>query len=520
MNQRLLRVTPAVEETSKGDCDLDDCVLRLTGITKEFPGVKALDGMHFDLKRGEIHALLGENGAGKSTLMKVLSGIYTPDAGEIVLDGAKVHPHSPIDAEKLGVSIVHQELAVFGTSTVGENVFVNHAPKTRLGTIDYKKMYRTVRELLDRYGFTDVDERRMMRFLSIGRQQIVEILRAVKKKAKILILDEPTSALTEKETDVLMDIMQTLNRQGVSIIYISHRLEEVFRVCDRATIMRDGCYVTTLEVKETSKDELVRYMVGRDVVYKYGAGTSPIGGELLSVKGLSVKHHLTDISFALNSGEVLGLAGLEGAGRTELLEAIFGVHPLSAGQIYLDGARVCFTSPSAAKAAGLAYITKDRKSKGLFLRMSIRDNMLAANVDRFTRRGFMRFRAAAADSEEYKKRFQIKTPDVGKKVRQLSGGNQQKVLMSMWVSRHPRILMIDEPTRGIDVGTKESIHRMIRDFAREGMGVLMVSSEMPELIGACDRIIAMYEGRISGELPLERITEERIMALTSGLAAD
>jgi len=501
-------------------CRLEDCVLKLRGIDKEFPGVKALDEMHFDLRRGEIHALLGENGAGKSTLMKVLAGNYQPDAGEILLEGERVRLKDAMEAERHGISIVHQELAVFPTSTVGENVFINHPPRTRWGGIDYRRMYREVRSLLDQYGFSDVNERCPMRRLSIGRQQIVEILRSVKKNAKILILDEPTSALTEKETEVLMQIMRTLNAQGVSIIYISHRLEEVFRICDRATVMRDGKYVVTLAVRETCRDELVRHMVGRDVVYDYGAGTSPIGGELLRVEGLCYKNALKDISFSLNRGEVLGLAGLEGAGRTELLECIFGVHPPTAGAIYIDGAPVSFRSPGAAKALGMAYITKDRKSKGLFVRMSIRDNMLAANVDRFTRRGFMQFRAAAQSAQEYREKFRVKTPGIEKKVLQLSGGNQQKVLMSMWVSRHPRILLIDEPTRGIDVGTKESIHALIRDFARQGMGVVMISSEMPELMGAADRVIALYEGRVSGELPLRRVTEERIMALTSGLAAD
>jgi ABC-type sugar transport system ATPase subunit len=499
---------------------LDDCVLHLRGIVKEFPGVKALDDMHFDLCRGEIHALLGENGAGKSTLMKVLSGICQPDAGEVLFEGEKIRLKDTMDAEKRGISIVHQELAVFATSTVSENVFVNRPPRTRWGGIDYRRMHREVRALLDQYGFPDVNERRAMRRLSIGRQQIVEILRAVKKNAKILILDEPTSALTERETNVLMQIMRTLNDKGVSIIYISHRLEEVFRICDRATVMRDGKYVTTLRVRDTCKDELVRHMVGRDVVYNYGAGTSPVGGELLRVEGLSYKRALKDVSFSLHRGEVLGLAGLEGAGRTELLECIFGVHPPTAGAIYIDGARAHIPSPGAAKALGMAYITKDRKNKGLFLRMSIRDNVLAANVDRFIRRGFMQFKKATECAKEYRHTFQIKAPGVDKKVRQLSGGNQQKVLMAMWMSRHPRILLIDEPTRGIDVGTKESIHAMIREFARQGIGVLMISSEMPELISASDRVLALYEGRVSGELPLGRITEERIMALTSGLEAE
>lgn len=315
---------------------MEDYVLQLKDITKEFPGVKALDHMQFHLRRGSIHALIGENGAGKSTLMKILSGIYTPDAGEIILDGQSVKVTGPKDAEKKGISIVHQELSVFNTSTVGENVFTTNPPKTKMGLIDYKTMYRQVRELLDTYGFQDVDERATMRNLSVGRQQIIEILRAVKQNAKILILDEPTSALTEKETEVLMRIMRTLHAEGVSIIYISHRLEEIFQICDSVTIMRDGHYIKTLEVKNTCKEELVKYMVGRDVVYQYGAGTSEIGDELLRVENLSYKDMVKDVSFTLHKGEVLGIAGLEGAGRTELVECIFGVNHGYHGKIFLN----------------------------------------------------------------------------------------------------------------------------------------------------------------------------------------
>ncbi len=496
---------------------MNDIILDVHGVTKDFPGVRALDDMRFTLRRGEIHALLGENGAGKSTLMNILSGAYTPDAGEITLDGERVSFRTPLDAEKKGISIVHQELAVFGSSTVGENIFTTHAPRNAVGMIDYGKMYSLARQLLDEYGFSDVNERRMMRRLSVGRQQIVEILRAVKKNAKVLILDEPTSALTEKETDVLMQIMRNLNQQGVSIIYISHRLEEVFRICDSATIMRDGRYITTLPVAQTTKDELVRHMVGRDVIYQYGAGTSPVGDELLRLEGISYKRFVKDVSLTLHKGEVLGLAGLEGAGRTELLETIFGVHRPDSGRIYLEGHEVHIHSPQDAKAKGIAFITKDRKNRGLFLRKSISDNFLAANVDRFTRKGLTQFKQARLGAEEYKERFQIKTPDVKKRVMKLSGGNQQKVLLSMWVSRQPKVLLIDEPTRGIDVGTKESIHSLIREYAQSGMGVIMISSDMPELIGASDRVVAMYEGVVFGELELNEITEQRIMSLTSGI---
>ena len=496
---------------------MEDYVLQLEGITKEFPGVRALNNMQFQLKRGSVHALIGENGAGKSTLMKVLSGVYKPDAGTIILDGEKVKVENPLDAERKGISIVHQELSVFRTTTVSENVFTTHLPKNKLGMIDYAAMHREVRQILDTYGFTDVDEKATMRNLSVGRQQIIEILRAVKRNAKILILDEPTSALTEHETEVLMEIMRTLNAQGVSIIYISHRLEEIFQICDTVTIMRDGCYVTTLDVAKSNKDELVRHMVGREVVYEYGAGTSQWGEEILKVENLCYKNIVKDVSFSLHRGEVLGLAGLEGAGRTEVLECIFGVLKPEQGKIFIDGKEVHIKTPEIAKRNGLAYLTKDRKSKGLYLRMSIANNVLANNVDRFTKKGLMQFKLARKNAEEYREKFEIKTPDVDKTVSQLSGGNQQKVLLSMWISRVPHILLIDEPTRGIDVGTKQSIHTLIRSFAKQGMGVIMVSSDMPELIGASDRVISMYEGKVSGELQLNEISEQRIMAQTSGL---
>lgn len=496
---------------------MEDFILQLKDITKTFPGVKALDNMRFDLRRGSIHALIGENGAGKSTLMKVLSGVYIPDQGTILLDGEAVTMRTPQEAESKGISIVHQELAVFGTTTVSENIFTTNPPKNKLGLIDYTQMHKEVRELLDRYGFSDVDERATLRNLSVGRQQLIEILRAVKKNAKVLILDEPTSALTEQETEVLMEIMRNLNQNGVSIIYISHRLEEIFQICDTVTIMRDGCYVKTLNVADTCKDELVSYMVGRDVVYQYGAGTSEIGEELLRVENLSYKNEVRNVDLTLHRGEVLGLAGLEGAGRTELMELLFGVKRPDAGTIYLNGKPVQIHSPGEAKAHGIAYLTKDRKNKGLFLRKSITENILAANLDRFSKKGLVQPGQARADAEAYREKFDIKTPDVDKLVSQLSGGNQQKVLLSMWISRGPQLLLIDEPTRGIDVGTKETIHSLIRQFAKQGMGVIIVSSDMPELIGASDRIVAMYEGKISGELALHEITEQRVMALTSGL---
>ena len=499
---------------------MEDHVLELKEITKTFPGVKALDRMQFQLCRGSIHALIGENGAGKSTLMKVISGIYTPDSGQILLDGAQIHVTSPLDAERKGISIVHQELSVFNTSSVAENIFTIHAPKNQLGMIDYKRMYRDARQILDQYGFQDVGEKATMRNLSVGRQQIVEILRAVKQNAKVLILDEPTSALTEKETEVLMQIMRTLHDGGVSIIYISHRLEEIFQICDTVTIMRDGQYIKTLQVSQTSKEELVKYMVGRDVVYQYGAGTSQIGEEVLRLENVCYKNYVKDVSLCLHAGEVLGLAGLEGAGRTELLECIFGVHRPESGKLYLDGKEVHIHSTGSAKRQKVAYITKDRKNKGLFLRMSIADNMLAANGDRLTRHGFMQFREGRQDAAEYRKKFEIKTPDVNKLVKQLSGGNQQKAIVAREIDKNPELLVAVQPTRGLDVGAIEYIHKQLVAQRDAGKAVLLVSLELDEVMDVPDRILVMYEGEIVGELDPKATTQEELGLYMAGAKRD
>jgi ABC-type sugar transport system ATPase subunit len=490
-------------------------ILEVKGVSKSFPGVKALDKVDLTVRKGEIHALVGENGAGKSTLMKILSGVYTPDEGEIILDGEHVKVRNPHHSETLGISIVYQELSNFPAMSIAENIAVGEYPKTKIGALDYTKLKENTQKILDEFHLKDLKSGMPVRELSIGRQQVVEILKASSRHSKILILDEPTSALTDKETDLLFEIMRRLKSQGVAIIYISHRLDEIFEICDRTTVLRDGQYVATLDVASTDKAEIVRHMVGRDVAYNYGARTSEIGEVLFEAQNISYGGIVKDVSFKLHAGEVLGIAGLEGAGRTELVETLYGIRKKSGGRTLIKGEEINIANPMVAKRNGIAYITKDRKRVGLFMRASVNRNIMAANLDKFSKNGIIDFNKAYENSQQYKKRFDIKTPTLKKLVSTLSGGNQQKVLLAMWFTRNPRILIVDEPTRGIDVGTKEEIHKLIRELAREGAGVIMVSSDMPELLGASDRIIVMFEGVVTGDVPNISIAEEKVVALAS-----
>ena len=490
-------------------------ILEVKGVSKSFPGVKALDKVALSVRKGEIHALVGENGAGKSTLMKILSGVYTPDEGEIILDGKPVKIRNPHHSEQLGISIVYQELSNFPAMSVAENIAVGDYPRSRIGALDYRKSAEMTQRILDEFELTDLQPGACVRELSIGRQQVVEILKASSRNSKVLILDEPTSALTERETDLLFEIMKRLKARGVSIIYISHRLDEIFRICDRTTVFRDGKFVVTLDVDKTDKTQIVKYMVGRDVAYNYGAHSSEVREILFEAKDIVYGDSVKDVSFRLHAGEVLGIAGLEGAGRTELVETLFGIRKKTSGTTLVRGKELHIKNPMIAKQNGIAYITKDRKRVGLFMRMSVDRNIMAANLDKFSKRGIISFRKARANSAVYWKRFDIKTPTLKKLVVALSGGNQQKVLLAMWFTRNPRILIVDEPTRGIDVGTKEEIHKLIRELAKGGAGIIMISSDMPELLGASDRVLVMFEGTVTGDIPNYDLSEEKIVALAS-----
>lgn len=490
-------------------------ILEVQGVSKSFPGVKALDKVQLTVRKGEIHALVGENGAGKSTLMKILSGVYTPDEGEIILDGTPIKIRNPHHSEQLGISIVYQELSNFPAMSVSENIAVGYYPRNRIGALDYRKSAEMTQQILDEFELTDLKPGAYVRELSIGRQQVVEILKASSHNSKVLILDEPTSALTERETDLLFEIMRRLKSRGVSIIYISHRLDEIFRVCDRTTIFRDGKYVVTLDVAKADKAQIVKYMVGRDVAYNYGAHSSEVREVLFEAKNIVYGESVKDVSFRLHAGEVLGIAGLEGAGRTELVETLFGIRKKTSGKTFVLGKELHIKNPMIAKQNGIAYITKDRKRVGLFMGMSVDRNIMAANLDKFSTKGIISFKKARENSIVYWKRFAIKTPTLKKLVVALSGGNQQKVLLAMWFTRNPRILIVDEPTRGIDVGTKEEIHKLIRKLASDGAGIIMISSDMPELLGASDRILVMFEGTVTGEVDNYDLSEEMIVALAS-----
>lgn len=490
-------------------------ILEVKGVSKSFPGVKALDKVQLTIRKGEIHALVGENGAGKSTLMKILSGVYTPDEGEIILDGTAIKIRNPHHSERLGISIVYQELSNFPAMSVAENIAVGDYPRNSMGVLDYRKSAEMTQRILDEFELTDLKPNAYVRELSIGRQQVVEILKASSRNSKVLILDEPTSALTERETDLLFEIMKRLKSRGVSIIYISHRLDEIFRVCDRTTVFRDGKYVVTLDVDKTDKAQIVKHMVGRDVAYNYGAHTSEVREVLFEAKNIVHGDSVKDVSFRLHAGEILGIAGLEGAGRTELVETLFGIRRKTSGSTFVRGKELHIRNPMIAKQNGIAYITKDRKRVGLFMRMSIDRNIMAANLDKFSKRGIINFKTAQENSMVYWKRFDIKTPTLRKLVVALSGGNQQKVLLAMWFTRNPQILIVDEPTRGIDVGTKEEIHKLIRKLASDGAGIIMISSDMPELLGASDRILVMFEGTVTGDVDNYDLSEEKIVALAS-----
>ena len=493
----------------------NDFILEVKSVSKSFPGVKALDDVSISVMKGEIYAVVGENGAGKSTLMKILSGAYRLDQGSIVFDQKEVHIRNTRIANSIGISIVYQELSNFPAMSIAENVFVGNYPKKAHGAVDFGKMYRDTQKLFDNYGLTDLKPQKMVRLLSIGRQQVVEILRATSKNTRLLILDEPTSALTERETALLFGIIRKLKAQGVSIIYISHRLDEIFEICDRVAVLRDGRFIKEFLVGQTSKDEIVRHMVGRDVAYNYGAHTTEVGSVLMEVKNLSYGHYLKDVSFALKAGEVLGVAGLEGAGRTELMECLFGVLKKDSGHVLIGGKPVTIKNPIQAKKYGMAFITKERKKVGLFMRLTVGENIVSGNLRKFSKRSLINFKKANENSNYYKERFNIKAPSLKTPVMSLSGGNQQKVMLAAWFTSNPKILFVDEPTRGIDVGTKEQIHKLIRELAANGVGVLMISSDLPEILGASDRVLVMYEGQVTGILDNRDLSEEKIVKLAS-----
>ena len=490
-------------------------LLEMRKITKTFPGVKALDEVDFSLERGTVHALMGENGAGKSTLMKCLFGIYTPDSGEIYIDGKKVSYKDPKDALDSGVAMVHQELNQVSMRSVAENIMLGRFPN-KYGIIDHKKMNQETQDLFDRLGL-NFDPKKIIGKYSVAERQLIEIAKAVSYDAKILVLDEPTSSLTESEVDKLFEIINKLRKQGVGIIYISHKMEEILSISDFVTVMRDGKFIDCKPASELSKDEIIRLMVGRKIDATSLKTDEYIQDEvMLEVKNLSGKYKptVTDISFTLQKGEILGVAGLVGSRRTELVETIFGLRQKESGQIFIHGKEVENKDPIEAIKNGFALVTEERRATGIFPYAAIRLNATIANIKKYSKHSIISDKALKEDTDKVIESMEVKTPSQSTKIMNLSGGNQQKVIIGRWLLTDPDVLLLDEPTRGIDVGAKYEIYKLIGDLAKEGKSVIFISSEMAELQMVCNRIMVMSNGRLAGiEKNDENLTQEKIMAL-------
>ncbi len=490
--------------------------LEMRHISKSYPGVQAIKDVSLSVSEGEIHALLGENGAGKSTLMKILAGAEHRDGGEILIDGKPVSIESPQKAMELGVSIIYQEFNLVPYLSAGENIYLGREPRAALpGFVDFKTLYREAQKVLDALGVR-IDARTPVNQLSVAQQQMVEIGKATSKKARIIVMDEPSATLTDHELVALFGLMRQLKSQGVSIIYISHRLEEVFEVCDRATIMRDGTHIATRDVKDLTRDEIIRLMVGRELKDAIPKVPAKLGPPALAVKHLNRTGVLHDINFEVRQGEVLGIAGLVGAGRTETARVIFGADALDSGTIEVFGKPVTIRSPQDAIRHGIGLVTEDRKQQGLVLGMAVRENNTLANLGSLSVAGFIKRKAERSAAEEYKQSLSIKTPTIEQTVQNLSGGNQQKVVLAKWLFTGSKILIFDEPTRGIDVGAKSEIYKLMNELAATGVAIIMISSELPEVLGMSDRILVMHEGRITGELSRAEATQEKIMTLATG----
>ena len=496
----------------------DEFLLEMEGISKSFPGVKALDDVHLSVRPGTVHALMGENGAGKSTLMKVLIGMYDPDVGTIRFGGEPVEISDTATGLRLGISMIHQELSPVPEMEVHENIYLGREPLNRIGLIDKRRQVAQTRKLLAKWEI-DINPRRVMKNLSVAQTQMVEIAKAISYDARLIIMDEPTSAITEREVDHLHRMIRSLRASGVAIIYITHKMDEVFKISDYVTVFRDGKHVSTLPAADLDRQKLIALMVGRELTHMFPKEHAEIGDVVMSVRGLTRKGKVQDITFDIRRGEILGLAGLMGAGRTEVLEGIFGVAKIDAGEILIHGKEVRIREPADAIHHGLGLLTEDRKLTGIMGVLSVRDNMTVAALPRFSPTGILDKQRIEQVCRAQREALAIKTPTLAQLIKLLSGGNQQKVLVSRWLLTTPEILMIDEPTRGIDVGAKAEIHRLMSVLAQEGKAVLMVSSELPEILGMSDRVLVMHEGRITGEFTREEMTQEKIMQAATGSAA-
>ncbi|TFG62687.1 MAG: sugar ABC transporter ATP-binding protein [Spirochaetales bacterium] len=494
-------------------------LLTMTGISKSFPGVNALKKVDFDLFQGEAHALVGENGAGKSTLIKILSGVYRADEGEIRLKGRTMVPTGPRDMLNAGISVIYQELNLVPYFSVAENIFLGREPKRKGGLIDWKKMREDVVDLLEPFDLF-IDPRAKIHTIGPAYQQVVEIAKALSIKADILVMDEPTASLTGGEVDKLFEIIHNLKRKGVSIVYISHRLEEIHKVADRVTVLRDGELIKTSPLSDISVDEIIRHMVGRKLTEQYATAESPTIEEVLRVEGLSKKGVCTDVSFRVHRGEILGFAGLVGAGRTEIMQLIYGYRKRDSGKIFLRGKELKIRRTREAVKNGIALIPEERKKQGLVLGLSVLDNSALTILDLHNTLGFIKWRSILDLVKNMVNSLGIKTPSLRQEVRNLSGGNQQKVVLSKWFVRNCAVYIFDEPTRGIDVGAKAEIYRLMQALAGGGAAIIMISSELPEVMHVSNRIIVVHEGRIVKEFNRGNATEEEVMSYALGLKAD
>ena len=494
-------------------------VLEARGVSKRFGGIQALDGVDLTLRAGEVMALAGENGAGKSTLIKVLAGAYQRDTGTIHIDGQPVAIRDPAESQRLGISVIYQEFNLTPNQTVAENVFL-HDPQRRAGLagrlrlIDQGARRAATRALLDQVG-SSIDTDAKVSTLTVAHQQMTEIAKALAMDARILIMDEPTSTLPDAEVEILFDIIRQLKARGIAVVFVSHRLEETRRIADRVTVLRDGRLVGEAPVAAVTDQEIIRMMVGRSVDNLYPKTEAKPSDVALSVRGLTRKGVLSDISFDVRRGEVLGFAGLVGCGRTEIARCIFGADRLDSGDITIDGETVAIRSPQDAIRLGIGYVPEDRKLQGLFLHMSVRDNIAMSVAHRMTHAGFVDRGAVTRVAASYRDRLSVRPPQLDNPVNRLSGGNQQKVALAKWLALKPRVLILDEPTRGIDIGAKAEVHALIDELAHEGIAIILISSELPEVLNMSDRILVVAEGRIAGELGRHEATQERILELSS-----
>jgi len=495
-------------------------LVEMRDITKVFPGVVALDDVSFACEAGEVHAVVGENGAGKSTLMKILAGVYQPDAGEILIDGHPVRITSPHEAQRLGIGIIYQELNLLPDMTIAENVFLGREPRGTFGIVDSRKLEQQAHNVLRRLG-VDIDPHLRLARLSVAQAQMVEIAKALSLDARLVIMDEPSATLGGRDLEYLFDVIRALKQQGVGVVYISHRIAEIFRIADRVTVFKDGKTVGTQDVSQIDRPTLVRMMIGRMLSEAFPRRGGAPGEEVLRVEHLTCKGRLDDVSLKVRRGEIVGIAGLVGAGRTELAEAIFGARPLDGGEVFIQGVKVKIPSPRHALARKLGFLTEDRNEGGLVLGLSVRENVALPSLDRRQQAGFVDQRIERQVVTSIAQDLSIRTPSLAQDVENLSGGNRQKVVLAKWLVSGPDLLIFDEPTRGIDVGAKEEIWNLMRTLADQGKAVLMISSELLEIIGMSDRIAVFHRGRVVGEMPAGTATEEAVMMLaTYGEAHD